>query len=205
VRFLKERKRWLFCCVIVALAIGIYYAKTARYQPTKEQIFHRFVLNPIPGSVTDIQADCHKYNWYGDYIYVLRFGIDRTYLDFLINSYPFKRVYLEDFETSGELRWCSLEKPEVTTTYFSRHTYSGVYYSTEIYEPGEQRPSWLDLGVWQNPEMYVYEEETGRDGIIHRKILIYNNDLGYAYLIDKNLTPQPMFGFKRYKDTYEWK
>ncbi|MBN2182459.1 MAG: hypothetical protein JW715_11150 [Sedimentisphaerales bacterium] len=187
------------------MTIGIYYAKTARYQPTKEQIFRRFVLNPIPKSVIDIQADCHEYNWYGDYVYVLRFGINRTDLDIIANTYPFKRVYLEDFETNGELRWCNLEKPEVTITFFGRHSYGGIHYNTEIYGPDEQQPSWLDLGVWQNPEMYVYEEETGRDGIIHRKILIYNKDLGYAYLIDKNLTPQPMFGFKKYKDTYEWK
>jgi len=226
--FLKTKKFFVssgfICCGIMILAIVNHDYRLFRHRPTAEQAFRRFVANPIPASVTSIQMDCPRDNGYWGYVYVLRFGIDRTDLDIIINSQLFQKVYLSyfndrcyidspsstdlymlRFNASGHLEWRNWEKPKVTITDRGTSTNHGSSSGTDIYKPDQKQPPWLDLGVWQEPEMYLYEEEGGRDGVYHEKVLIYNNSKGYAYLIDKHLTKQDMFGFSREKDNYEWK
>ncbi|HUU18795.1 MAG TPA: hypothetical protein VMW72_16715 [Sedimentisphaerales bacterium] len=53
--------------------------------------FRRYVLNPIPESVTNIRADQPKK--IRGYRYTFRFKINRDDLGLLINSRPFMRVW----------------------------------------------------------------------------------------------------------------
>jgi hypothetical protein len=201
-RLSKGRKRWLFCCGIVAVAIVIYQAKTARYHATPNQIFHRFVLDPIPTSVTNIQADCPRDDGVGGYVYVLRFGIGRDDLDRIVESRSFKQVHLEDYDDirSGGISYGWGEEILAGHPSLGYDHKAGV----TVYQPKDQEPTWFDLGEWQGPEMYLYEEANGVDPN-HGQYLIYNDDLKHAYLIAKHWSTSSIVNWSGVKDTYKWK
>jgi hypothetical protein len=190
----KRRKRWLVCGGILVIAGGLYQVMTILNKPTAAQIFHRFVSDPIPTSVTNIQADCPRDDGVGGYVYVLRFGIGRSDLDAMIGRHPFKESSSGYSEFYGWLSWV---RGQIGNNLADR-----INVMTEIYKPDQRQPLWLDLGSWQSPETYVWEPENGMDPIC---FLIYNKDAGCAYVIAQHSSNSSIFNWSGVKNTYEWK
>ena len=152
-------------------------------RPGAADVLRWLVLDPVPRSVTSLKIDCPEEDRHGGYVYVLRFGIDRTDLDQVVKSRPFRRACMEYYE-NGDLGWrwgqYSIRKVLLEGGPLPKRSEGGV--AVLIYRPGQRQPSWLDLGSWEDPEMYACQQENGIDPN-HSQILIYNKELGQAYFI----------------------
>ncbi len=143
--------------------------------------FRRYVLNPIPESVTNIRADQPKN--IGGYRYTFRFNINRDDLALLINSRPFVRVWNVKYE-NGRLSWAwDRDGPFGTGRYNS-----GMPCYDYTREPG-----WFRPGLWDNTEAYAFCKEGdlvnieifGKDsnGPTDIRVLLYNEDEAEAYFV----------------------
>lgn len=185
-KYYKVRARTVFWYVFVCM-VGLLALSGCRSRKIStaraSQAFRRYVLNPIPESVTNIRADQPRYVL--GYRYTFRFNINRNDLGLLIDSQPFAKVWNVEY-ANGNLSW-----------YFGRDCPLGI----DIYTHGRwlpcydytRAPSWFRPDLWENPEAYavwkegnlVNIETSGRDsgGPLDIRVLLYNEDEGEAYLI----------------------
>ncbi|MBN2182110.1 MAG: hypothetical protein JW715_09365 [Sedimentisphaerales bacterium] len=151
----------LFICIF-SLCICIYATVILMKTPPSE-IFSRYVLNPIPESVTNIKVDRPKKVW--GYLYTFRFDINKEDLDLIINSKPLKRVWNVKY-IDGFLEW----------EWDPKHSLSlPVYAHWGAFEPLWFRPE--KLGP---TESYAYDKEEGQTNV---QVLLYNQKKGQAYFI----------------------
>jgi hypothetical protein len=140
------------------VAIGILRMKGAPSGPPPA-LFRRYVLDPIPPSVTEIKA--HRTKALFGYGYTFRFKISRSDLGLITQSRPFKRVAKIECTQDNFVNWDWESAPGRTML---------------VYAPGQRRPRWYRPHTWANPEGYAVP-----DGEI--RILIYNERAGEAYMI----------------------
>jgi hypothetical protein len=160
--------------IVLLLLVGLMALVRWSYQGMSEKgaskAFKRYVLDPIPKSVTNIKVDQPK-NFQG-YRYTFRFNINRSDLDLLIHSKPFVRVWSVEYK-NGDLRW-SWDRPD------------GKYWTTRPCYDHTKEPSWFRLEQWDAYEAYVFTKvgnllnmETlvkQADGPTNVKILLYNEN-----------------------------
>ena len=142
------------------------------------EIFKKYILDPIPASVTNIKADQPK-NILG-YTYTLRFNINRADATKLIYSRPFVRVWNVKYQ-KGRLHWD-----------WSRGRFSmGI--SMMVY--GWREPPWFKPKLEDNSEAYAFYKVGDRINVqaqmydrkrgdqVDFQILIYNEKQGEAHFI----------------------
>jgi len=152
-------------CATVAVGVVLWQAPA---EPSAEDLFLEYVVDPIPASVSEIRADCAK-RTHG-LGYVLAFMISREDLAPILDSGPFRPIPNVEY-FSGHLRW---ERSE-------RH-----WESMHLYEvPGlighTKKPAWFTPESWDNCEAYISTGDHGKAGI--KRILLYSAELGEAYFI----------------------
>lgn len=152
---------------------SILMQKPTPMLPPKD-LFRKYVLDPIPESVTDIRADQPKR--YGGYRYILRFKINRADVALLISSGHLPRVWNVKYK-NGYLSWA----------WDTWNGYSLNGATVIVYHPDDPPgPSWFRLELWENPEVYARCEKV--DGqIANTKVLIFNEKEGEAYFIVESL------------------
>jgi len=129
-----------------------------------EELYRRHVLQEIGDSVRDIRlvrTAASKVNQG----YTFRFKINRTDVDSILDSRPFKKV----------------KKMECRNGILSLECYLAPGLTTHIHPPDVCKPKWLKLETWENPETYLLREEDE-----HRRnmwLLAYNEQLGEAYFV----------------------
>ena len=147
-----------------------------------EVLFRRYVLSPIPDSVTNIRAD--QPGQFDGYRYTFRFNIGRKDLALLIHSGPFVRVWNVKYR-DGSLDWYwDRDGPFGTGRYGS-----GII----CYKISARKPRWFKPGLWDEPEAYAFwkkgslvNTETFRkksDGPTNIKVLLYNENEAQAYFV----------------------
>lgn len=147
-----------------------------------EELFRRYVLNPIPESVANVRADQPKK--FRGYRYTFRFNINRDDLGLLISTRPFVRVWNVKYE-DGHLRW-NWDRGSGLLG-LSKYS-SGIpcYYHT-------REPRWFRPGQWNAPEAYAFWKkgnlvntetfEKESYGPTNIKILLYNDNEAEAYFV----------------------
>ena len=152
--------------------------------PPPSEIFRKYVMNPIPESVTNIKVD--KASEFYGYTYTLRFRINRADIALLIDSRPFERVWNVRYE-DGCLDWA--------WNTWSGFSLNGV--SISLYGAGiwRREPMWFKPELWDNPEAYAFYRVGDQVNIkaleYERKaydrtdiqVLLYNENEGQAYFI----------------------
>jgi len=143
--------------------------------------FRRYVLSPIPKSVTNIRADQPR-NFRG-YRYTFRFNINRDDLGLLINSRPFVRVWNVKYRDDS-LDW-AWDRDGLFGT--------GRYNSSLQCYDYTREPGWFRPGLWDNPEAYAFWKEGdlvniqrfGKDtsGPTDIRVLLYNENEAEAYFV----------------------
>jgi hypothetical protein len=141
--------------------------------------FERHVIRPIPRSVRNIRADVYqgatfwaRLRGYQEHVSVVRFDISREDLLQVVGARGFQSC--ENPSYSDYVRVFYPEMPREARV-LSINLYSGKHV-----EP----PSWFDLEKWKHADMESYF--TGRyasSGTVDISFLIYNRQLGSAYLI----------------------
>jgi len=147
-----------------------------------EELFRRYVLNPIPESVANIRADQPKN--FGGYRYTFRFNINREDLGLLINSGPFLRVWNVKYR-DGSLDW-----------HWDRDGPFGIgRYGSGItcYNISARKPGWFRPGQWNEPEAYAFLKKGNlvnvetfhkdSNGLTKIRVLLYNENEAEAYFI----------------------
>jgi hypothetical protein len=161
--WLKKRRGLQICCFAVALVLVTVFAFKMLYGPW---IFIRYVRFPIPKSVKNIKADRPKWEISG-HKYVMRFKINKDDLKLILDSRPFKEMI--DVRYRGSVLSWNLDPHhgEMIPLYTSR-----------------EEPKWFRPDQWKNPKVYRYRE---RDTSyrLHLQVLIYNEEVGEAYLIER--------------------
>jgi hypothetical protein len=162
--FLKVSPRELFLrCVFASYVL----TQKPPPMPPPSDVFRQYVLDPIPKSVTNIKADKPKEIW--GYMYTLRFNINRSDLDLLIDSGALEKVWNVKYK-KGYLFWgWDRSSPGGRTII--------VYHSRRW----RKEPRWFRPELWENPEAYAFEKEVGGQKIT--KILLYNEKEDEAYFI----------------------
>jgi hypothetical protein len=170
----------LNCIALLFIFAWIILLKPPKTPPS--EVFRRYVLAPIPESVTNIRADQPKN--IGGYRYTFRFNINRDDLALLINSRPFIKVWNVKYE-DGSLNWAwDRDGPFGTGKYNS-----GII----CYKKSARKPGWFKLGLWDNPEAYAFWKEGDlvnverfgkkSSGPTYIRVLLYNEKEGEAYFI----------------------
>jgi len=178
------RIKMLFLFVFVGM-VGfiILYVRSHRGMSEEEasEAFKRYVLNPIPKSVTNIRADQPKK--FRGYRYIFRFNINRDDLGLLINSGPFVKVWNVKYE-DGDIWWG-----------WDREDQFGMseYTSIAICYQSKREPDWFRPQLWDEPEAYAFRKEGDllnietfgkkSSGPTNIQILLYNENEAEAYFI----------------------
>lgn len=166
---LKSRKLLIVLAVLfLCSTMFLIYSKLLK--PPK--LFRRYVLNPIPESVTNIKAD--QVGAFRGYQFVFRFDINRADLDLIIKSRPFREAKITDYLGGGGLYLV-----------FRVGSFYPEGQSFGIYGAKRHKPSWYTLESWEKPETYalVKEEKVKGEDTIDIQVLIYNTKLEQAFFI----------------------
>lgn len=158
--------------------------------PPQAEIFTKYILDPIPKSVTNIKAD--RPRLFLGYTYTLRFNINRADLALITGSRPFQRVWNVTYGMfgKGNLNW-HWDPPGVTI---------GPSLQIIVYHPkgGRREPKWFTPNLWDDPEVYVFHKEgdhvntqtIGYDKKANEQedtlVLLYNEKDQEAYFIISN-------------------
>ena len=148
--------------------------------------FRKYVLSPIPESVTNIRGDQPKN--FGGYRYTFRFNIDKDDLKLLTGSGPFVRVWNVKYgkDGGGRLSW-GWDRGSDDTLGFPKYN-SGMPCYDNTHEP-----DWLRPGQWDNPEAYAFWKEgdavnieifdKNSSGPTSIRVLLYNENEAEAYFV----------------------
>jgi hypothetical protein len=167
----KLTARVLFTSAYVVFGVVlVVYAAIALLKTPSPDLFRRYVLDPIPASVTKIKSDrdipVFRYG------YTFKFNINKSDLALIINSRPFQRISNVKYDRGTGLHW----------EWDPQHSHT-----LSVYGPGQSRPwwwqrkpRWFTLDRWDNPEAYAFKDK-GKDWSI--QVLLYNDEFGEAYFI----------------------
>ncbi len=172
---LAPGRLWKF--MVVAVVFSLLGAGLLTYligvlrRPAGDDLFREYILDPIPGSVTDIKVDQPK--THGGYGYVFRFALNRADLELIRQSGPLRETEDIISDDTGLLwTWKDWESTETSGE-------RAVAFSMYALAPS---PSWYDLSAWENPEAYALRQEDKEENT-DIQVLLYNDELGQAYFI----------------------
>jgi hypothetical protein len=180
-------KRWQLARspVIAFLALALVFATVAcgmRFFVYPRTLFERHVIRPIPASVRNMKADIYnkatfwaRRKGYQARASVVRFDISREDLLQIVAARGFKPWENVDYRANEGTLWYRMAGDP--TTYTDAYLYRGRY---------AKPPSWFDLDKWQDTDMETYltgQDDYMKTNEIDVSLLIYNSQLGSAYLI----------------------
>jgi hypothetical protein len=167
---MSRRRLAILVPLTLCVAVFLMCWLRARPQLPATELFRKYILDPVPTSVTEIQVDQPRE--IGSCVYVFRFGVSRVDFDLIAKSRAFKEAEISVYP-DGDLDW-TWEDPPVSGN--SKLLGSGFH----MCDPRWHGPSWFDLRSWNRPESYAYQKEGRHE---QSQVLIYNSVLGKAYFI----------------------
>jgi hypothetical protein len=176
-----RRTLFLFALFCMAGLLALSGCRARRLSKAETvTAFKKYVMSPIPMSVTNIKADQPKN--FGGYRYTFRFNINRDDVGLLINSRPFVKVWNVKYK-NGDLSWqWNCDGPLGTGPVSSMPCYDHT-----------REPGWFKPGLRNNPEVYafwkkgdlvnvqVFEKESR--GPTEIRVLLYNGEEAEAYFV----------------------
>jgi hypothetical protein len=165
--------------VVLAVMAGVT-APVMRLFVRPGLTFERHVIRPIPRSVRNIRADVYqratfwgRLRGYEEHVSVVRFDISREDLLQVVGARAFRSCGNARYSDRDRDLWTPASPPQAHVPSIS--LYRGKHVES---------PSWFDLEKWKRADMESYF--TGRyasSGTVDISFLIYNRQLGSAYLI----------------------
>ena len=163
----RKTKRILLSCGISLTVIAVCFVTVEATRPSR--FFNKYVLNPIPKSVRNIELDAQGWPSWNifSYIWVMHFKVSKTDVELILGSRRFKEM--------SDVRYADgllslMEAPS-----------SGEYLL--LYLSGRRKPEWFRLEQWDNPKAYRFREMS-ISYQEHLQVLIYNEQLAEAYFIE---------------------
>ncbi|MBN1803992.1 MAG: hypothetical protein JW837_01955 [Sedimentisphaerales bacterium] len=173
--------------IIVSLALASAITANCRRIPEdlESQIFKKYVIKPIPESVTDIKMD--KLSPGGLFAsglkYVMHFKISKKDVALILKSRAFKEYEWITYKKGtpwDELCWGNKLKVN-----HQEHKISGTNsHEMIVYKDSEQPPEWFRPNDWDKPKVYSISEKWGRSRRYRTNVLIFNEDLEEAYFFE---------------------
>jgi hypothetical protein len=171
---------WLVAPAALALALSPTCKRSQNFQQSelwKSRTFKKYVLEPIPKSVSDIKVDEIEHPGLG-HCYVMRFRIEKADLSLVLNSRLFQKFTSVTYK-QGRLTWSGIDK----SSDLLRLTLTGgdcLLYTNQQYGP----PDWFRPNDWDMPKVYVVKEKYGKSSRYQTKVLIYSEKLEEAYFVE---------------------
>jgi len=181
---------WLIKLLIASLILAAAIAVNCRRSPDAlgSQIFRKYIIKPVPKSVTDIKVD--KLSPGGLFgsgrSYVMHFKISKDDVALIVNSRAFEEFELITYQKGtrwGNLRWGNRSSHRLDS---QRNLYLGkTSQSMIVYKDYDQRPpEWFRPNDWNSPKVYSISEKWGRSRRYRTNVLIFNEDLEEAYFFE---------------------
>jgi hypothetical protein len=162
---LKSRK--LLVVLVVLLLCGtMFLIYSTLLKPKPSELFLKYVLDPIPASVTNMKVK--QMGAFRGHTYVFRFDINRADLDLIIQSRPFREAQIINCQ-GGNLFWVWKDSND------------GLAFSIDA-----GKLSWYTLESWEEPETYALVKEGKSSKGVETtdiQVLFYNAKLGQAFFI----------------------
>lgn len=185
----KNKHTLLNRCIKVSVAVLIISTCFIVLKFTHgSRLFKKYVCNPIPKSVRNIKT--HGKGWpswdiFG-YKYVMHFEIDKADLPLILTSKQFKEIEWFKYE-NGSLTWGDTPPWEKQNEGWSVVA-PGPHWEAESLDlypqyKGYPGPAWFKPNDWVSPKVYSFNERT-IEYWKHIQILIYNEELDEAYIVE---------------------
>jgi len=161
------REAWRRNLLAKWVIVGAIRLKALAPVPPATRLFREHVLDPIPKSVTELEADRARevFGWG----YVLHFKVNREDLSLILNARPFRRIYNVMYG-GGYLDF----------EYDSRSSRSMIVYPGG----GEKAPAWFTPKRLFGLEGYEFHEQKYR--YLYTWVVLYDAELGEAYVLAFN-------------------
>ncbi|MBN2182559.1 MAG: hypothetical protein JW715_11660 [Sedimentisphaerales bacterium] len=152
------------------------------------QLFKKFILDPIPKSVADLQIN--RPESFSDPVYVINFKINNEDIKTILEAKPFVEYSRWEIDTEiGALFWTYEDENKDKYTFDGTTTY--VRGSTKDAVPldkdrnGHIKPDWFSPDQWHKARFYAYKINRNTNNPIHviTYILIYDEGISEAYFI----------------------
>lgn len=171
----KNKKHVLlkYCVIVTVAAVLILTCAIVLKFTHGSRVFRKYVCNPIPESVKNIKV--HMPWEMSGHRYVMHFKINKADLKLILNSKQFKEIsYIEynDGILSYGKRWENEQGFFINTQGINLYEADG----------GKYLPRWFRLGEWKRFDAYIVEKN--KPGFHRARLLLYNEELCEAYLID---------------------
>lgn len=183
----NKRTLWKYCIslsIILACVIALKMSHGSRF-------FKKYVCNPIPKSVRNIEAHGE-----GEFLssifgrkYLMHFKINKADVGRILNlrkSRRFRQVGWVS-HSNGSIYWGDVppwerqNQSEFTPMVHYEYEYEGLSLY-ELYD-GRPGPEWFRPNDWESPKVYVFKERVGHYQE-HIQILIYNEEADEAYCVE---------------------
>lgn len=165
---------WIFIFALILKSCSSHLS-----MPLETHVFRKYVLKPIPESVSDIKVDTKS--TFSGYMHLIYFKINKTDVQLIIDSREFIKIKSVRYENNN-LYFGDINEDDDTLQklkYFSYVRNLPLYpHSNKII------PEWFDVNSWENPQVYMYRMKFKKSDTYRAEILIYNEELGEAYFIE---------------------
>ncbi len=184
----------LYCCIVLGLLLACIIALTLT---RSSRIFKKYVCDPIPKSVRDIEV-----HGGGELLssifgrkYIMHFKINKADVGRILNlrkSRRFRQVGWVSYK-NGSIYWGDVppwekqNQSEFTPMVHYGYEYEGL----SLYKPydGRAGPEWFRPNDWESPKVWVFKERSV-SYLEHIQILIYNEQLAEAYVVEHQDGPR---------------
>ena len=182
---------WPINCLVASLILMAAIVVICSRSPGSWEsgIFKKYVLKPIPKTVSDIKVD--KLSPGGLFgsgrMYVIHFKISKADTASILNSRAFEEfewVAYRQRTNWGVLEWGNKGARVLDAR---QNLYGGIkIHSIIVYTRQEPPSDWFKPDDWNSPEVKVYSfrEKWGRSRRYRTNVFIFNEDLGEAYFFE---------------------
>ena len=166
----SSRAKMIFVPLLLCAAVLLVYSLRVRPRIQAAELFRKHIMDPIPASVTQIQADQPMV--VGSCVYILRFSVSLADFELIAKSRPFREAEISVYP-DGALDWTWKNLPVSGDL-------GEIGSEFPMYGQRQRRPSWFDLHSWDHSKGYAYRKKGPHE---ESQVLIYNSILGQAYFI----------------------
>ena len=186
----RFRHKWHIFCLAAFAALAITASMACRESPGSRQseswesrIFKKYVLEPIPKSVADIEV--HELDVPGlGRRHVMRFKIENNDVTLILKSRAFREFdsvsYKQAYLTCHGPRNVTVDPAEGSRIVYG----GGVTLLLYARQWQQDEPDWFKPNVWSSPKVYVFTQKHGKSTRDVTKVLIFDEDIGEAYFVE---------------------
>jgi len=179
-----RRHKVLLVLSMVLLILAAASVLPTKRKPSAEALFKQVVIDPIPQSVKDIKASIpldKRERGRAEHTYILRFDVSREGVLKIVASRSFVEQTI--IYTTIEQR---LYLSNLSLDYIGPDS-NVVWPGVMLYATSRDMPDWFDLPQWKGFTAHYAGTQRPIDNYIKTHVLLYNEHLGRAYFVDREV------------------